>query len=159
MFQRTAVLLGVVFVGLLFLWSAPAAAGDSAYLPDQGSLRRACATNELTVQGCLFVGKLLVGATVTPSDLKNLFGLKKNSTCNACIASVQDFEVLLATNGSTQNIQNSLLQACAYQYTDPTALGQCSAYVQDNTANLIDVLLSQYPPLVACQNLGYCPAN
>jgi len=71
---------------------------------------------------------------------------------------VTDIEIVLATNGTAQGLQEVLAAACEKRYSKPADIAQC--FTVAGALQLpasIDFLLTNFPPLILCQELKICP--
>ncbi len=76
------------------------------------------------------------------------------ATCENCVTEIELLESELANNGTADNIAGTFNQACAK--VNPTVKKDCAAQAAAVPA-LIEQVLSNDPPLTACEALASCP--
>jgi hypothetical protein len=164
--KRVAVLGGILLTGVFFIGKFPAAGQGPNSVPNYGSLRQACLNDTLTVGGCLVAAAALNQVRAGSTDiqpvlaaLRNALNLTGKTTCDSCVTTTANFESLLATNGTAQEIEQTLHAACARDFPDFTSQQACDGFVDGNVPQIIDHLLANYPPVTLCQNFGFCPVN
>jgi len=75
--------------------------------------------------------------------------------CNDCETEVSLLESDLASNGTTEDLINTFSQACKKVRT-PSAKKNCAAQAA-SIPPLIDQVLANDPPVIACNALNRCP--
>ncbi|KAL0225496.1 hypothetical protein RCL1_003408 [Eukaryota sp. TZLM3-RCL] len=92
----------------------------------------------------------IVAALAVASDQNNI-------KCSSCEFYVGYFYSQISADASKEEITAYMKTACD---RIPRSLqGPCKNFVDKYTAEMIDLLVAQYSPLVICQKLGLCEAN
>ena len=159
-------------------WTSVAiAAGDTYFAKLQGAFTRAC-SDEAALVGipdffdvCALVVHALKSLTPssTPEQVaeaivgqigKELEASSQGSTdaCAECVSFVQDIEIFLAANGTVEGLDEALVAACEKRFSKPAEANQCRTIVGAlQIPAAVDLLLSDFPPHILCQQLKICP--
>jgi len=79
------------------------------------------------------------------------------NACDACVQFVTEIEIELATNGTAIAIQEAMAAVCENgRLTNPADVDRCRAAAA-NSPTTIDNFLTDFPPLITCQQLKICP--
>jgi hypothetical protein len=90
-------------------------------------------------------------------DLAKTFDLTPTGDpCDDCVIVVQEFESFLAANATVPSIALALQAGCEKRFLNPTEADECRQIVE-TVPVLVDLLLSNFPPLVLCRQLNICP--
>jgi hypothetical protein len=156
---RAAGILGaLVLCGLLVLSSLAVAGGDPFFAMVKDAFQRACSEQATDPEACLFVVRALPILAQLLDAFKETLGLQAGMTCDECVQVVQDFEIILAANGTVQDIADALAVGCGERFRDPARADECRQRVDALTISApIDVFLGNFPPLTACRALKFCP--
>ena len=163
---------------LLHHWTSVAiAAGDTYFAKLQGAFTRAC-SDEAALTGipdffdaCALVAHALkrvapfsspeqVAEAIVGQTRKEFEASSQGSTdaCEECVQFAQDLETTLATNGTVQGIEEALAAACEKRFSKPAEAAQCRTIVGAlQIPPSVDLLLSDFPPLILCRQLKICP--
>lgn len=182
--KAAGVLVALTLAAVTLLNTVPAS-GDSGFLITSmvSRLKRYCGTGQYR-DACRYIANVIVPARPILAELQNgdpippakqeaflrialarmgrVVGPEK--TCDGCVQKVQNFESLLATNGTSLNIVDLMDDACTARFrNDPTRAAQCAGEVAATVPQLIDLLLANLPPLTACSSgkrrpMNYCAA-
>jgi hypothetical protein len=76
------------------------------------------------------------------------------ASCEDCVTEVELLEADMATNQTAENIAGTLNQACKKE--NPTVKKNCAAQAAA-VPSMVEEVLSNDPPLTACNALGLCP--
>lgn len=127
------------------------------------------------LDACLFVvqalkplkpSQLLLNSTTDVEEvgeavldaLRKTVDLRRRATCEECIEVVADFEVVLATNSTSLDIGDALAERCEERFFHhPAKADQCRRSIVIGVPLLIDFTLANFPPLIACEELKFCP--
>jgi hypothetical protein len=174
---RAVGVLGALIVGGMVLLSSLAVASDPVpgyFKKVDDAFRRSCRQNSDVAPVCLFLVRVLkpltpplfdAGSNTTEEELEDTAvaafktktpGLRRGSDCDECIQAVTDLEVLLATNGTVLDVRDALEMACESRFADPAKATQCREFVAP-LPQVIDFLVSNFPPESVCQALKRCP--
>jgi hypothetical protein len=180
---RAAGVLGaLILCGLLFLSSLAVAGRDPYFAKLQGAFRRACSelaesgglrTNidaDAFLDACLFVVEALKLLPIPPLNAtleeteeafleavwKKTPDLRGSSTCDECILAALDLEVNLAANNTIEDIRDALVVGCGERFSDSAEAAQCGRFVAA-VPRLVDFFFANFPPLIACRELNFCP--
>ena len=143
-------------------------ASDHAVLPS--NIVGAC-INSSHFEGCEWAGDLIqpfidLGQPtnsdefnqLSVDEMEEVLRLKRKTTCDECISAIQVFEEDLSTNGTAENIIDTLDTACVnrFQSQNSTVEQDCESEIAV-VPPLISSTLSNEPPLPACELMGFCP--
>jgi hypothetical protein len=76
------------------------------------------------------------------------------ASCDQCVTEIELLEAEMAVNGTADNIAGTMNQAC--KKVNPTVKKKCAAQAAA-VPSLIDTVLSDDPPVTACNALNLCP--
>jgi hypothetical protein len=178
--KAIGILGALALTGLTLLTTAPASGNGSFLITSMVSrLKRFCAPGELR-PGCRylanlivpaspFLGELVAGDPIPPSQLEPFLRVAvarmgpvvaPERTCMGCVEKVSDFESLLATNGTAQDLTDMMDDACAARFRKDAMLAQqCADELGQVIPSLIDLILANAPPLPACSTGTHRPMN
>ena len=163
--KRAGILGAMILVGLTFVTLRAAGQNPPLLITDiLGALKQTC-PNSTDPAGCQVVARLIqpfIAAQFdqfVPKEIQKVLGIPSGSTCDECISALQSFETQLALNGTVQNIQETMHEACVKNFPDPTLEQLCESQINQYAPNVVDSLLADFPPLIACRAkpLNLCP--
>ena len=171
---KAAAILGVLILcGLVILTSLAIAARDPYFAKLTGAFTRGCLDVAAVLPGgsaffdvCTLVARAV--KSLTPSSINvdvvvtaigDEIGKEMDaSNCAECFQFVQDFETTLSVNGTVQGIEDALKAGCEKRFSVPAQADECRALVdQMQIPASVDMLLSDFPPLILCRQLKLCP--
>jgi hypothetical protein len=114
-------------------------------------------------RGCFSDDQCPAGETCLPcpdEPCQTLCEEYRGEKCDGCLAMVSNLEAFLATNRSAELLADVMDGACDGKFDDPAITQQCKDEIHDVTAVVIDTILANAPPAVACSSpaLRACPA-
>lgn len=171
---KGAVILGAMaLAGVTLLGSLPASSATSFLLVSGTRLAKACRNTGATEPVCKFVANAVdrlagvdlqqpVDERLVYKTLRKLRGPIKKAVkqgccvglnrCDACVTAVSEIEAYLATNGTSLMLADTLETACDGRFADPNVTAECKGQINGAIPPIIDWLLANYPPQIACQS-------
>jgi hypothetical protein len=169
--QAAGLLGGLTLVAVLLL-STLGGATENVFTRDfLHAVEKACVDDAADVVACLTLVDTVEGfvqgeeagesflSALERGLLKGKFWKGTNHTeCEECITRVQDLEMVWAKNQSEPgDVLNVFRAACSEHFEDPADQTECIAAVGSVVAPVMDLVLAEQPPLLACRALSHCP--
>ena len=157
--------------------SVAIAAGDPYFARLTGAFTRGCSDVAAVLPGvddffdiCALVARAVKnltpssisnqqeGEVVAPAIIDRLGKELDASSCAECVQLVQDFETTLATNNTVQGLEEALKAGCEKRFSSPAQADRCRELVAKmQLPASVDLILSDFPPLIMCRELKLCP--
>jgi hypothetical protein len=185
---KAAALVGaLIFCGLFVLTSVAVAARDPYFAKLQGAFTRGCAeqatlapvdAQDLFFDACSlivhalkrlspsnisadrFAAAFLAEIATAFEDLaEDVFvgATPPQDPCEQCVTVVQELETLLAATDTVPSIEAALVAGCEKRFSDLNQADQCRQLV-GQLPSFVDLVLSNFPPLIACREINFCAA-